>query len=407
MKRNDREDTIVAGLDIGSTKISVVIGQPREGGIDVIGVGTAPSHGLRKGVVVNIDSTTDSIRKAVEEAELMAGTKIESIWVGVAGAHIRSFDSKGMVAIKNKEVQESDVQRVIEAAQAVAVPADRDVIHVIPRDFKIDDQEGISDPIGMSGIRLEASVHIVTGGHTAIQNIIKCTNKAGLKIKGLALEQLASALAVLSQDEKDLGVALVDIGGGTSDVIIYINGGVVYTSVLPLGGVHVTNDVAVGLRTPHSSAENLKCEYGCAMSSLVDSSESIEVEGVGGRQSRTVMRQYLCEVIEPRAEEILNFINTEIHKSGLTDFLGSGVVLTGGGSQLDGLIEMGEFLLDMPVRKAVPNQIGGLRDAVQTPAFSTSIGLLLYGQTHMKKSKTTVSGLRWMEKIKKAFVDAF
>ena len=411
MKRMDEKANIIASLDIGSTKISVVIGKDTGNGIDVIGVGSAPSHGLRKGVVVNIDSTTNSIIKAVEEAELMAGTEIQTIWVGVAGSHIKSFDSKGMVAVKAKEVQSSDVQRVIEAAQSVAVPTDRDVIHVIPREYKIDDQDGINDPVGMSGVRLEASVHIVTAGRTALQNILKCTQKAGLKVEGLVLEQLASSLAVLSEDEKNLGVALVDIGGGTSDIIIFVQGGVSYTSVLPLGGAHVSNDVAVGLRTPHTSAELLKCQYGCAMASLVSEDEMIEVPGVGGRDNRTVLRQYLCEVIEPRAEEMLTYINNEIQKSGFADYLGSGIVITGGGSQLDGLVEMGEFLFDMPVRKGVPYQVGGLKDAVLSPTFATGIGILVYGMQERAKSGRTHLGnanfTGWIEKIKSAFKDAF
>jgi cell division protein FtsA len=407
MKKTEKGEPIIAGLDIGSTKVCVMVARLTETGTEIIGVGMAPSHGLRKGVVVNIDSTTESIVKAIEEAELMAGVEIKDVWVGVAGSHIRSFDSRGMVAIKNREVQEADVKRVIDAAQAVAVPSDRDVIHVIPREFRIDDQEGISDPIGMSGVRLESSVHIVTAGRTALQNLMKCTQRAGLKIKGLALEQLASSLAVLSQDEKDLGVALVDIGGGTSDVIVYLHGSVAYTSVLPLGGSHVTNDVAVGLRTPHANAEDLKRRFGCAMSSLVSGSESIEVPGVGGREPRTVLRQYLCEVIEPRAEEILTFINNELHRSGLSDYLGSGVVLTGGGSQLDGLVEMGEFLLDMPVRKGSPNGFGGLTDIVSSPQFATALGLIRFGASKTPKATVSVTNTNIFTKFKKAVMDAF
>ncbi len=378
-------EQIISALDIGTTKVCVLIAQKKfdqdgkESALEIIGVGQAPSHGLRKGVVVNIEATTEAIRRAREEAELMAGVQIENIWVGVAGSHIRSFDSKGMVALRNQEVQKEDIQRVIEAAKAIAVPQDREVLHVIPREFQLDDQDGIFDPIGMSGIRLEAAVHIVTGSKSALQNIIKCTQKANLKVNGLVLQQLASSLSILSDDEKKLGVAVIDMGGGTCDLIIYTQGSVAYTASLPIGGAHVTNDIAVGLRTPQVNAESMKKKYGCALASLIDPQETVEVEGVGGRKPRTVLRQHLCEVIEPRVEETLNFINNEIQKSGLAEMVGSGLVITGGASQLEGLLELGEFMLDLPVRKGVPEKVGGITSAVQAAPFATAVGLLLYG----------------------------
>ncbi len=383
--KDGKMEQIISALDIGTTKVCVLIAQKKfdqdgkESALEIIGVGQAPSHGLRKGVVVNIEATTEAIRRAREEAELMAGVQIENIWVGVAGSHIRSFDSKGMVALRNQEVQKEDIQRVIEAAKAIAVPQDREVLHVIPREFQLDDQDGIFDPIGMSGIRLEAAVHIVTGSKSALQNIIKCTQKANLKVNGLVLQQLASSLSILSDDEKKLGVAVIDMGGGTCDLIIYTQGSVAYTASLPIGGAHVTNDIAVGLRTPQVNAESMKKKYGCALASLIDPQETVEVEGVGGRKPRTVLRQHLCEVIEPRVEETLNFINNEIQKSGLAEMVGSGLVITGGASQLEGLLELGEFMLDLPVRKGVPEKVGGITSAVQAAPFATAVGLLLYG----------------------------
>lgn len=378
---------LLAGLDIGSTKVSFVIGTVTpEGKIEIAGVGTAPNTGIRHGVVVNIEATTDSIRKAKEEAELMSGYSAQEVWVSVAGNHITSFDSKGMVAIKNKEVTHSEIERVIEAAKAVAVPADRQVLHVLPRDFKVDGQDGISDPIGMSGIRLEANVHIVTGSQTALNNTVKCVEKANLKIAGLVLGQLASAQAVLSEDEKNLGVAVIDMGGGTCNAIYFVNGSVAHSSVIPVGGQHFTHDVAVGLRTPQVSAEILKKKYGCAMATLVNDNETIEVEGVGGRKARVLPRKELADVLEARAEETLNLIANDVRMSGLMAMMGSGLVLTGGASQLDSLIEMGEFIFDLPVRRGTPTQVGGLTDVVKGGEFATSVGLLLYGFNQKKEA---------------------
>lgn len=370
---------VLAGLDIGSTKVSFVIGTVNpDGKIEVAGIGTAPNTGIRQGVVVNIEATTESIKKAKEEAELMSGYSTTEVWVGVAGTHISSFDSKGMVAIKNREVTVSEIDRVIEAAKAVAVPADRKVLHVLPREFKVDGQDGITDPIGMSGIRLEANVHIVTGSQSAINNTVKCVEKAGLKVAGLVLGQLASATAVISHDEKNLGVSVIDMGGGTCSALYFVNGSVAHSSTIPIGGQHFTHDVAVGLRTPQFAAEVLKKKYGCAMASMVNESETIEVEGVGGRKARVIPRKDLADVIEARAEETLNLLANDIRMSGLMPMLGSGIVLTGGASQLEGLVEMGEFIFDVPVRRGGPREIGGLTDVVRTGEFSTAVGLLLY-----------------------------
>ncbi|OQW47303.1 MAG: cell division protein FtsA [Proteobacteria bacterium SG_bin7] len=390
MQKSSR-DKVVAGLDIGSSKVVFLIGLPNANdGIDVVGFGSVPSPGLRHGVLINIEQTIEAIRRAKEEAELMAGHKADEVWLGIGGTHIKSFDSKGMVAIKNKETQNDDITRVIEAAKAVAVPADREVLHVLPREFKVDDQEGISDPIGMSGVRLEALIHIVTGANSAIQNIVKCTQKANLKVKGLVLQSLASSLAVLSEDEKKLGVAYVDVGAGTTDLIIYNNGSVAYTAVLPVGGGYFTHDIAVGLRTPQDCAEEIKKKHGSALLNLINEEETIEVKSVGGRESRTVLRKNLCEVIEPRAEEILNLIKAEIAKSNLQSQLGSGMVLSGGGSLLDGLVEMGEFIFDIPVRRGLPTQVGGLTDVVRSPLYSAPVGLLKYGlsELHLDKEIT-------------------
>lgn len=370
---------VLAGLDIGSTKVSFVIGTVNaDGKIEVAGIGTAPNTGIRQGVVVNIEATTESIKKAKEEAELMSGYSVSDVWVGVAGTHISSFDSKGMVAIKNREVTASEIDRVIEAAKAVAVPADRTVLHVLPREFKVDGQDGITDPIGMSGIRLEANVHIVTGSQSALNNTVKCVEKAGLKVAGLVLAQLASANAVVSNDEKNLGVCVVDMGGGACNALYFVNGSVAHSSTIPVGGQHFTHDVAVGLRTPQFAAEVLKKKYGCAMASMVNENETIEVEGVGGRKSRVIPRKDLADVIEARAEEVLNMIGNDIRMSGVMPMLGSGIVLTGGASQLDGLIEMGEFIFDIPVRRGAPREIGGLTDVVKSGEFAVAVGLLLY-----------------------------
>ncbi|MFZ3228656.1 MAG: cell division protein FtsA [Pseudobdellovibrio sp.] len=370
---------ILASLDIGSSLVKLIYSTVNaDGSIEVVGVGTAPNAGLKQGVVVNIEITTESIRKAKEEAELMSGYTANEVWISVSGSHIHSFDSKGMVAIKNKEVAIQDIERVIEAAKAVIVPADRTVLHVIPREYKIDAQDGISDPIGMSGVRLESSVHIVTASQSALANITKCIEKAGFKVAGLVLDQVAAGTAVLSADEKNLGVCLADIGGGSVKLIYFINGSVAQTSMIPVGGSHFTHDVAVGLRTPQVSAEILKKKHGCAVATLVSEEELVEVEGVGGRKVRTIARKELAHILEARAEECLNMIANDVRMSGLQPVLGSGIVLTGGTSGLDGLVEMGEFIFDIPVRRGYPGTVGGLKDVVKGGEFATAIGLLMY-----------------------------
>ena len=395
---------VIAGLDIGTTKVAIVIARVHPKTVEIIGVGYAPSAGLRKGVVINVESTVEAIKRARVEAELMAGVKLEKVWAGVAGSHIRSLNSKGMVAIKNHEVHADDLERVIEAAQAVALPEDRELLHVLPQSFAVDSQDGIRDPLGMSGVRLESSVHLATGLKMSLQNITKCAERAGLHVSGLVLESLASAEACLSQDEKELGCALIDMGGGTCDVIVYVNGSVVYTGVLPIGGMHLTHDISVGLRTPAAEAEIIKKKHGCAMTSLVDNQDVIEVPSVGGRNPRMISRSTLTEVIEPRIEEILHLINNEILKSGYQNLIGSGVVITGGASLLEGIVELGEFIFEMPVRRGLVVNTSGLAEVVQSPAWTTAVGLVRYGAAHgahaaqMKsasfigKIKTRVSG---------------
>jgi cell division protein FtsA len=396
-----KKDFIV-GLDIGTTKICCVVGEVSEAGgiIDIVGIGTAPSTGLRKGVVINIDSTVESITKAIEEAELMAGVEISTVYTGIAGGHIKSFNSTGIVAIKDGEVSEQDVQRVIDAAKAVAIPLDREVIHIIPQEYTINGQDGIRDPIGMSGVRLESKVHIVTGAVSSAQNIIKCANKAGLNVAEICLEPIASSEAVLTEDEKEMGVVLVDIGGGTSDIAIFKDGAVVYTGVLAIGGNHVTNDIAVGLRTPQAEAEAIKIKYGCAMAGMVKSDETIEVAGVGGRKARVLSRKLLAEIIEPRIEEIFSLIHQEVAKSGYMESLSGGVVITGGATLLEGMPELAEFIFEMPVKRGLPLNIGGLRDVVNSPKFATAVGLLKYGAKNIQKSKFPIREKNIYDKVR-------
>ncbi|MBX2987503.1 MAG: cell division protein FtsA [Bdellovibrionaceae bacterium] len=376
---------VLAGLDLGSTTVKFIISTVSpDGKIEVSGIGRSPNTGVKQGVVVNIEATTEAIRKAKEEAELMAGVQVHDVWVGVAGPHIKSFDSKGMVAIKNNEVTSADIERVLEAAKAVAVPGDRRVLHVLPREYRVDSQDGITDPIGMSGVRLEANVHIVTAAQAALNNSVKCIEKAGLKVAGMVLDTLAASQAVLSEDEKNLGVCLVDMGGGCCNLLYLVNGSVAYTSVIPVGGTHFTHDVAVGLRTPQVAAEELKRKHGSALASMINESESIDVEGVGGRKSRTIPRKDLADVLEARAEETLNLIANDIRLSGLMPMLGSGIVLTGGASQLDGLVEMGEFVFDIPVRRGHPGKVGGLMDVVKGGESAVVVGLLLHAFNERK-----------------------
>lgn len=368
----------LVGLDIGTTKICAIVGQITETGIDIVGIGTRPSTGLRKGAVINIESTVEGIQRAIEEAELMAGSEITQAYIGVAGNHVRSFNSSGVVSVKNKEIDADDIERVIDAAKAIAIPADRQVIHLIPQDFIIDGQDGIKEPVGMNGVRLEGKIHIITGSASSTQNLVKCANRAGISVNELVLEPIASAEAVLSDDEKELGVAIVDIGGGTSDICIYVGGALVHTGVINIGGNHITNDIAVGLRTPQTEAEKIKIRHGCCMKELIAPEETIEVPGVGGRQPRIVARRLLAEIIEPRTEEMFHLIKAEIEKTGYTDLVGSGVVLTGGCSLLEGMPELAEMVFDMPVKRGYPYGMGGMRDIVNSPRFATGVGLLKY-----------------------------
>lgn len=374
-----KSDNIVVGLDIGTTKIAAIVGEVTPDGIDIIGIGTAPSKGLRKGVVINIESTVTSIKRAIEEAELMAGCDIGSVFAGIAGGHIRGFNSHGIVAAKEREVTEADIERVIDAAKAVAIPVDREVIHIIPQEFVIDDQDGIREPLGMSGVRLEAKIHIVTGAVTSAQNIVKCAQRCALNVSDIVLEQLASSLAVLSEDEKELGVALVDIGGGTTDIAIFHGGAIQHTSVIAIGGQHLTNDIAVGLRTPQDEAEAIKRRFGCASSKMIGKDEIIEVPSIGGRKTRVLSRQILGDILEPRVEEIFELVHREIERMKLTELLASGVVLTGGTTLLPGMVEVAEEVIGLPVRLGVPQGIGGLVDVVKSPMYATGVGLVMYG----------------------------
>ncbi len=377
------KDNIVVGLDIGTTKICATVGEIVEDGVDIIGLGTSPSKGLKKGVVVNIESTVESIRKAIDEAEALCGFQITSVYTGIAGGHIRGLNSHGICALKDKEVRPQDVERAIDAAQAVAIPLDREVIHVIPQEFVVDDQDGIKDPVGMSGVRLEARVHIVTAAVTSAQNIVKCANRAGLNVDDIILEQLASAESTLTPEEKELGVAIIDMGGGTTDLAIFSGGSLVHTAVLPIGGNHLTNDIAVGLRTPALEAEKIKLRYGCALASMVGREETIEVPSVGGRTDRLLSRQILCEIIEPRVEEIFSLMKQEMAKSGYEDLIASGVVLTGGSTLLEGMPELAEQIFNLPVRRGVPKGIGGLVEVVKSPLYATGVGLVLYGSRRL------------------------
>ena len=372
---------LIVGLDIGTSKVLALVGElTSEGGIEVIGLGSQPSRGLKKGVVVNIESTVQSIQRAVEEAELMADCEINSVYAGIAGSHVRSLNSHGVVAIRDREVTHADVEQVIEAAKAVAIPADQRILHVLPQEFIIDGQEGIRDPIGMSGVRLEAKVHIVTGADSAAQNIIKCVQRCGLAVEDVVLEQLASSFAVLTDDERELGVCLVDVGGGTTDIAVFASGAIQHTAVIPIAGDQVTNDIAVSMRTPTQYAEDIKMRYACALSQLANPDESIEVPSVGDRPARRLARQTLAEVVEPRYEELFNLIREELRRSGFEELIAAGIVLTGGSARMEGAIELAEEIFHVPVRLGLPQQVMGLADVVRNPIYSTGVGLLLYAR---------------------------
>jgi len=378
VKKADKN--IIVGLDIGTSKVVAIVGEVKDDDtIEIIGLGSHPSRGLKKGVVVNIESTVQSIQRAVEEAELMAGVEIDSVYAGIAGSHVSSLNSHGIVAIKDREVTHADVERVIDAARAVPIPADQKILHILPQEFIIDNQEGIHDPVGMSGVRLEARVHMVTGAVSAAQNIIKCVRRCGLEVEDLILEQLASSYSVLEDDEKDLGVCLVDIGGGTTDIAVFTQGSIRHTGVIPIAGDQVTNDIAVALRTPTQHAEEIKLKYACALTQLASPDETIEVPSIGDRPPRRLSRQTLAEVVEPRYEELLTLIQNELRRSGFEDLVAGGVVMTGGSSKMEGLIDLAEEVFHMPVRLGVPRYVTGLVDVVRNPIHATGVGLLLFG----------------------------
>jgi len=386
-----KKHSIVVGLDIGTSKVCAVVGEMTDQGVEIIGLGSHPSQGLRKGVVINIESTVNSIKKAVEEAELMAGCEIHTVFAGIAGSHIKGFNSHGIVPVRNKEVGQRDLDRVLDAAKAVAIPNDQEVLHVLPQDYIIDDQDGIKEPLGMSGVRLEARVHIVTGAVMAIQNIIKCCTRSGLNVADIVLTPLTSAEAVLTEEERELGVAVVDMGSGTTGLAVYHDGMVKHTVVLPVGGNHVTNDIAAGLRTPFGDAERIKQRFGVAKATMVAREERVEVPGVAGKTAGSVSRQILCEIIEPRLDEALHLVRKEIEKSGYEESLTAGLVMTGGSMLLPGMVEMTEQIFSAPVRIGVPTHIKGLVDVISSPIYATGVGLVLYG---MKRQERIFSRLR-------------
>jgi len=403
------ERNLIVGLDIGTSKVAAIVGElTNDGNIEIIGIGSTPSRGLKKGVVVNLESTVQSIQRAIEEAELMAGCQIKSVFAGIAGSHIRSLNSHGIVAIKDKEVTQYDIDRVIDSARAVAIPADQKILHILPQEFVIDLQDGIKEPIGMSGIRLEAKVHMVTGSVSASQNIIKCIRRCGLEVEDIVLEQLASCNSVLTEDEKELGVCLIDIGGGTTDIAIFSEGAIKHTAVIPIAGDQVTNDIAVALRTPTLNAEQIKRKYACALTQLAAVDGVIEVPSIGDRSPRKISTQNLAEIIEPRYEELMLLVQSELRRSGYEDLIAAGIVLTGGSSQVKGLIELAEEIFHMPVRMGLPQNVTGLTEVVKNPVHSTGVGLLMYGKEHQGAGRsldTDSSGL--LAKMKSWFQGNF
>lgn len=381
------ERNLIVGLDIGTSKVVALVGELKpDGTLEVVGIGSHPSRGLKKGVVVNIDYTVASIQRAVEEAELMTGLEINTVYTGIAGSHVRSLNSHGIVAIKDKEVTPADVARVMEAAQAVALPADQRVLHVIPQEYIIDSQDGIRDPVGMSGVRLEARVHVVTCAESAAQNIIKCVQRCGLQVDGIILEQWASAYAVLSDDEKDLGVCLIDIGGGTTDIAVFTGGALRHTAVIPVAGDQVTNDIAVSMRTPTQYAEDIKIRHACALGQLANADETIEVPSVAGRPSRRLARQTLAEIVEPRYEELFTLVREELRRSGYEEAIAAGLVITGGSAKMEGAVELAEEVFHVPVRLGLPSGVTGISEVVRNPVYATGVGLLLYARQHMVPS---------------------
>jgi cell division protein FtsA len=403
------QEEIIVGLDIGTTKICAVVGEISGNDVNIIGIGTHPSIGLRKGVVVNIESTVESIKKAVEEAELMAGCEISSVYAGVAGGHITGFNSHGVIAIKGPEIVKADIDRVIDAARAVAIPMDREVIHVLPQEFIVDDQAGIRNPIGMAGVRLEAKIHIVTGAVTSAHNIVKCANRAGLDVCDIVLESLASGEAVLTDEEKELGTGLLDLGGGTTDLAIFAGHNIRHTFVLALGGDNLTNDIAIGLRAPLAEAEKIKKKYGTCIAANIAGDDTIEVPGMGGRKPRKLPRQILGEILEPRMEEIFTLVQREIFRAGMENLINSGIVLTGGTSLLDGVTDIAESVFNLPTRQGKPRGISGLVDVVNNPMYATGVGLVLYGAKNQTEKKFRIRDAnifnRVMNRMKRWFRD--
>jgi cell division protein FtsA len=406
------DQNIIVGLDIGTSKVVALVAKITENhNIEVIGIGTHPSRGLKRGMVVNIDSTVQSIQHAIEEAELMAGVEIKSVFTGIAGNHVRSLNSHGIVAIKNSEVDAQDIVRVMDAARAVALPADQRILHVIPQEYIIDHQDGIRDPIGMSGVRLETRVHIVTGAESAAQNIIKCVERCGLEVEDIVLEQWASSFSVLTEDEKDLGVCMVDIGGGTTDIAVFSQGALRHTAVIPIAGDQVTNDIAVSMRTPTQHAEDIKIRYACALSKLARPEQTIEVPSVGDRPSRSLSRQTLAEIVEPRYAELFELIHKELMHSGFAEGIAAGIVLTGGSSRIEGAVELAEEIFHMPVRLGIPTGVHGLGDVLKNPMHATGVGLLHYAKVQLEpvteRKSATVTTQNVFEKMKNWFQGSF
>lgn len=410
-----QENRMIVGLDIGTSKVVAIVGEVSpEGELEIVGIGSHRSSGLKKGVVVNIESTVQSIQRAVEEAELMAGCQIHSVYAGIAGSHIRSLNSHGIVAVKDREVFEQDVERVIDAAQAVAIPADQKILHILPQEYLIDEQEGVKEPLGMSGVRLEAKVHLVTCAVNAAQNIEKCIKRCGLEVEDIILEQLASSYSVLTDDEKELGVCMVDIGGGTTDIAIFTEGSIRHTGVIPIAGDQVTNDIAMALRTPTPHAEEIKIKYACALAKLAGENETIKVPSVGDRAPRDLSRQALAEVVEPRYDELFTLVQAELRRSGFEDLIAAGIVLTGGTAKMEGVVELAEEIFHMPVRLGAPQNVSGLTDIVNNPIYSTGVGLLHYakqqsfdGVTGSRKISKAASEDSWWNRAKAWFQESF
>lgn len=402
---SNSEERMIVGLDIGTSKVVAIVGVAgAAGGLEIVGTGMHTSTGLKKGVVVNIEATVSSIQRAIEEAELMAGCHIHSVYAGIAGSHIRSLNSHGIVAIRDREVNAQDVERVIDAARAVAIPADQEILHVLPQEFIIDNQEGVKEPLGMSGVRLEAKVHLVTGAVNAAQNVKKCIRRCGLEVDDIILEQLASSYAVLTEDEKQLGVCLVDIGGGTTDIAVFTEGAIRHTAVIPVAGDQITNDIAMALRTPTPHAEELKIRYACALAQLAGPDQTIKVPSVGERAARDLSRQALANVVEPRYEELFSLIQAELRRSGFEDLVAAGLVLTGGTAKMEGAVELAEEIFHMPVRLGAPQNVKGLSDIVSNPIYSTGVGLLLYGMKQQaadpRATRRRLGGDSWLDRLK-------